>query len=333
MKPGLSMEGPIGDDDPPPELPETMFVFVDNLLALLEQAGIQLPIEVKDWLHDTADRVHRTYMENREEAIKVVREGLLRQISKLESEKAEIRTTWLEAARYYEDQIGAERLKQRFDDITGALRRQVYFEEILPLQLKLACVRHEPRWPTLAIFDVGEMKAHNDESGYGHAFGTALLRAIGTTVRGAIRHPELPEGADVFARTTDGDEFDLVFPDPPTIHDAYEVASRPRDFVANRKDWSEFHPGLSEPLWRPRIDLGAVAVDSVSLREAYLSYRTPEERTMFIKELIRQWRDMADQAMYHAKRGRLNHIVFRLARWVNGVLVEIQEPISWLNQE
>lgn len=245
--------------------------------------------------------------------------------TQLRSEVVEVR----DLLRLSDEEREAERQRRRFDFLTGAVEARSYVEDILPFRIQEICVTRGHEWPTLGAFDVRELKLHNDFSGYGHDFGTALLKGVGAVVRGTIRHPDLPLHGDVFARPygTASDEFHILFPHPHTAQEAFLAASRVKDAVAQQEDWSEFHSALNEAQWRPIIDLGAASVEGLSLRKAFKQCVSKAEKDRFVQEVIDKWRPLADLAMYDAKHSRSDHVTFRRYRWQDREFVEVLGPI------
>ena len=131
----------------------------------------------------------------------------------------------------------------------------------------------------LMILDIDFFKAVND--GYGHDIGDAVLREFSTRLKRHIR------GVDLACRFG-GEEFVVLMPDTD-MRQAEAVAERVRHAIAERV----FEVGAGRPL--------AVTVSAgVALNES--ASDTPES-------LIKR----ADVALYRAKRGGRNRVVFDAA--------------------
>jgi len=94
-----------------------------------------------------------------------------------------------------------ERHISRTDPLTGIGNPRA-FEEVAVREL--ARLQRRPTPLSVAFFDLDDFKSVNDARG--HAAGNGLLRAVGETLRTAVR------GADFVARVG-GDEFVLLLPD------------------------------------------------------------------------------------------------------------------------
>lgn len=131
------------------------------------------------------------------------------------------------------------------------------------------------RGRALLYFDIDRFKCINDT--YGHAVGDAVLKSVSRTVAGYLR----PQ--DIFARLG-GDEFVVVL-NKIDAHEAERIAQRCCDVVAL--------VGFSHE--------EAILPVSISVGGIWMMRHTDIDRSL----------DQADDALYAAKSGGRNKVVFR----------------------
>jgi diguanylate cyclase (GGDEF)-like protein len=159
------------------------------------------------------------------------------------------------------------------DSLTGAGNRRHFVVESRRL---LAAARRHGRPFSVLLFDVDGFKAINDE--HGHAAGDALLVAVVSAARGALRE------SDQLGRLG-GDEFGVALPDT-SMEKALITAERMRQALAE-----------AEVLVGP----GHVR-SSASFGLCGSEPGGPQET---LEELLR----LADDALYRAKRAGRNCVV------------------------
>ena len=162
------------------------------------------------------------------------------------------------------------------DELTGLYNRR-YFERHLGVMLGKA--QAQERDMALMILDIDFFKAVNDT--HGHDAGDAVLREFAGRLKRNIR------GVDLACRFG-GEEFVVLMPDTDP-EQAEAVAERVRQAMAERP----FEIGLARPL-SITISIG------VALNESLAD--TPES-------LLKR----ADVALYRAKRGGRNRVIFDAA--------------------
>ncbi|MDN3921249.1 GGDEF domain-containing protein [Roseateles violae] len=181
-----------------------------------------------------------------------------------------------------ESALNQERLKLDglTDGLTGVHNRR-YFEH--RCQIEIAQARRY-RHPLACMFlDLDGFKRIND--GHGHQSGDEVLRAVGQAIQGQLR------AGDTIARYG-GEEFVVLLPQTPAQH-AREIAERIRQSIAARPVPV---PGAQQPL----------AV-TISIGLAMLSAE-PSGREA--GELAAGLVAAADKALYRAKHGGRNRVVF-----------------------
>jgi diguanylate cyclase (GGDEF)-like protein len=155
------------------------------------------------------------------------------------------------------------------DALTGLPNRR-YFDEFVGL---LARRRRAGDAVGILMVDIDKFKALNDR--YGHATGDAVLRAVAGAIVSAVRADDVP------ARFG-GEEFVVLLRDPgPGV--AVEVGERIRAAVAG-------------------LDLRRVGVPGISVSIGVAVANRPDEP---VEALI----DIADQALYRAKRAGRDRVV------------------------
>ena len=155
------------------------------------------------------------------------------------------------------------------DALTGLPNRR-YFEEFCGL---LARRRRSDDAVGVLMVDIDKFKVLNDT--YGHATGDQVLQAVGGAIVAAVREDDVP------ARFG-GEEFVVLLRNPGTDI-AFEVGERVRSAVAE-------------------LDLRRWGVPGVSVSVGVAVSRHADQS---IDELI----DLADQALYRAKRGGRDRVV------------------------
>ena len=155
------------------------------------------------------------------------------------------------------------------DALTGLPNRR-YFEEFCGL---LARRRRSDDAVGVLMVDIDRFKVLNDT--YGHATGDQVLQAVGGAIVAAVREDDVP------ARFG-GEEFVVLLRNPGTDI-AFEVGERVRSAVAE-------------------LDLRRWGVPGVSVSVGVAVSRHADQS---IDELI----DLADQALYRAKRGGRDRVV------------------------
>jgi len=162
------------------------------------------------------------------------------------------------------------------DELTGLYNRR-YFDRHLNMMLGKA--QEQERDMALMILDIDHFKAVNDN--HGHDVGDAVLREFAARLRRNIR------GVDLACRFG-GEEFVVLMPDTDTAQ-AEAVAERVRQAIAEKS----FDVGTPRPL-SVTVSVG------VSIRESLSD--TPEG-------MVKR----ADVALYRAKRGGRNRVIFDAA--------------------
>ncbi|WP_338723782.1 PleD family two-component system response regulator [Devosia sp. XK-2] len=162
------------------------------------------------------------------------------------------------------------------DELTGLYNRR-YFDRHLNVMLGKA--QEQERDMALMILDIDHFKAVNDN--HGHDVGDAVLREFAARLKRNIR------GVDLACRFG-GEEFVVLMPDTDTGQ-AEAVAERVRQAMAEK----QFEVGPARPL-SVTVSVG------VALNESRVD--TPES-------LIKR----ADVALYRAKRGGRNRVIFDAA--------------------
>lgn len=156
------------------------------------------------------------------------------------------------------------------DSLTGLLNRRA-FNSVVGLENRRLHRVEQPL--TLAYIDLDGFKAVNDE--HGHDVGDLLLRALGDTMRAAVRSTD-------FVARLGGDEFAILLP-ATDAESARAVMTKVQQTLTRRA--VELHHSVT-------FSIGAV---------------TFERSTGSAAEMIRA----ADQAMYAAKQSGKNKIEFR----------------------
>ncbi len=167
---------------------------------------------------------------------------------------------------------GLERERQmaRRDHLTGVANSR-HFAEVASQEIRRAGRYQHPF--TLAYLDIDDFKRVNDTEG--HSAGDALLVAVASSIRDAIR------STDVIARLG-GDEFAVLLPE--TGFDASAVVIR--------KVFEGLHAAVSRKEWPVTFSIGVV------------TFVTPPEST---DSMIRT----ADKVMYAVKHGGKNRVLHR----------------------
>jgi two-component system chemotaxis family response regulator WspR len=192
----------------------------------------------------------------------------------------------LEALKYQLEVKNAELQRlSAVDGLTGLANRR-RFDEALELECRRA--RREAAPLSLIMTDVDFFKKYNDA--YGHQGGDECLRRVATVLAQGVRRP-----ADLAARYG-GEEFALILPQT-SAEGAAIVAEMLRTGVAAL---NILHAGSSAA---PHVTL--------SLGVASLA---PDDPALEPKQLI----ELADIALYSAKRGGRNRFVMHSAIEVAG---------------
>lgn len=131
---------------------------------------------------------------------------------------------------------------------------------------------------SVVMLDVDGFKSYNDT--YGHVQGDVLLRMLSGLLRDQVR------GVDIVGRFG-GEEFIIVMPETPS-HEAYQIAERLRLAVART-----VFPGFAD-------DPGLVVLKTISLGVATFPADSDDPHALVT---------LADNALYHAKRGGRNQTV------------------------
>jgi diguanylate cyclase (GGDEF)-like protein len=176
---------------------------------------------------------------------------------------------------FLEGRLIAE-LAQR-DPLTGTKNRRV-FDEHLELLWQQAIVNERPL--AILLIDIDHFKAYNDF--YGHQAGDLALRQVAQTIQKLIRRP-----LDILTRYG-GEEFALILYDVDDQH-AKEVAERVRTVVGELN----IEHRASGPYSRVTISVGVAALRPTAERSPGGALQ------------------LADQALYEAKRQGRNRVEFR----------------------
>ena len=166
-----------------------------------------------------------------------------------------------------------------YDDLTGLANRTLLMDRLAQL---LAAGRRADRQEALILLNIDRFKTINDARG--HAFGDALLRALGGRLASLVR-----EG-DTLARLA-ADEFALLLPD---LGQHAVQASRRALVVADK-----VHATLSHPL----MIQGEAVTITASLGIALMA---EEEEGESPEDILRR----ADTALHRAKAGGGNQTAF-----------------------
>lgn len=162
------------------------------------------------------------------------------------------------------------------DELTGLANRRC-FEVVLRAEIRRACRANAPL--ALAICDVDYFKRFNDE--LGHRTGDAVLKLLGRVLRRHCRR------AGDLASRYGGEEFALLWPGTP-FRDAVQLAERLRGTIERLAvpHAGRVHGGIT-------ISIGLTTFQS----------RTPCRSSTLVKA--------ADAALYGAKRGGRNRLLYR----------------------
>lgn len=161
------------------------------------------------------------------------------------------------------------------DDLTGALNRKQFYE-LCSMQFQQLHVNPDHSL-TLILFDLDGFKQINDR--YGHNVGDKALKLVAKKVRSLLRP------TDIFGRIG-GDEFAVIFTGSDS-RNAMQTAERLRSGIEMLR--------LSDKKQRVKL------TSSFGLYSAY----SQTGRLPALEEII----NLADQAMYKAKRSGGNQIV------------------------
>lgn len=165
-----------------------------------------------------------------------------------------------------------------YDDLTGLANRALLLDRLAQLQ---ASGRRSGQQEVLLLINVDRFKTINDARG--HAFGDALLKALGARVAGLLRD------GDTLARLS-ADEFALLLPD----QGQHVVQASRRALVVVEK----IHAALQSPL---EIQ-GETLTVTASIGIALLSEGTTEA----LEDVLRR----ADTALHRAKAAGGNQTAF-----------------------
>ncbi len=160
------------------------------------------------------------------------------------------------------------------DGLTGIFNRR-HLDEYLGIEL-LRCKR-DKQPITLMMIDVDHFKKFNDS--YGHPSGDACLRAVATTIAGAIKRP-----GDLAARYG-GEEFAVVLPDtdnPGAVGVAEHIRSQISDSAIPHKD---------NAAGRVTVSIGLATLTTNAMTS--------------VQDLM----ESADRALYQAKASGRNQVV------------------------
>ncbi len=157
------------------------------------------------------------------------------------------------------------------DGLTGLLNHRAFHDR---LTQEFERYRRYGSYLSLIVADFDDLKKFNDN--YGHPVGDEVLRIVGEILRKASRD------SDVLARYG-GDEFVILLPQT-NAENAYNMAERIRMRI------SEYEFNINGNSFRSSISMGLATVPNVKID-------TPQD-----------FLEMADQALYEAKRGGKNRI-------------------------
>ena len=160
-----------------------------------------------------------------------------------------------------------------YDPLTGVANRRA-FEEILKKEWLRALRSGQPL--SLIITDIDDFKRYNDT--YGHATGDEVLKAVSTMIEGRIRR-----GTDLVARIG-GEEFAIILPET-------DIAGAEAFTTQIRKHCRQLKSGSGR-------------YDEVPTLSAGISVVVPNQKSN-VESLF----DLADSALYEAKRGGKNRAV------------------------
>src|SRR3989338_4808025 len=166
--------------------------------------------------------------------------------------------------------------EKRFDSLTGAYTKSIYFEEFQKLSFQYERTKQQF---SLLIFDIDYFKQFNDT--YGHATGDKILQTMAKTIMHHIRK------TDIFIRYG-GEEFILLLPNTSKSQ-AITVAEKLR-IILPTENPQPLNPKTNQPI-------------TVSIGVA--TYPEDCKKNSTAQELL----ENADKALYTAKREGRNRVV------------------------
>ncbi|HUH87814.1 MAG TPA: GGDEF domain-containing protein [Pusillimonas sp.] len=176
------------------------------------------------------------------------------------------------------DLIAALNVALDHDDLTDALSRSAFVRGTQEYLQQLPAAKHGN---ALMMLDIDHFKALNDN--HGHAAGDIVLREFARVIKATIRP------GDLFGRLG-GEEFGVVLPNT-SVQDSLVAAERLRRAVESIRLYYD----SDEPL-QISVSIGAV--------------HTSQAPRATLDELI----EIADEAMYEAKRGGRNRVCLSQGR-------------------
>ncbi len=166
--------------------------------------------------------------------------------------------------------------EKRFDSLTGAYTKQIFFEEFHKLSFQYERTKQQF---SLLIFDIDHFKHFNDT--YGHGMGDKILQGMAKTIMRHIRK------TDLFIRYG-GEEFILLLPNTDKSH-AFIIANKLRELLPLENP-QPLNPKTQMPL-TASIGISTFPDDCKN---------NPSPQELF---------DKADHALYAAKETGRNRVV------------------------